>query len=271
MTDESTVKLKVKCPICGIEKEIDVPAHVLAKKQFGTLKIQIPKGSVCVDHQFLIYVDKKGNIRSYETSDFQLPSDIKLEEKHTFLSLAEFVKMIGKFATLNVLHALFLDTPTYMVKTVADPDLEKVFNGTLYSMLPNFFKNKNEMRVISRSEFLKLKVDDHILVIDEKGFILICPWQITEFPIENDILKKILSLNEYQQQVILFQQLLTIFFRKLNLIGEMIIEQDRLSTRKIKDEFKKQFMQKKVSEYELELIVDVLKHRFNKDTSKIQF
>ena len=46
---------------------------------------------------------------------------------------------------------------------------------------------------------------------------------------------------------------------------EELIYEDEL-----KDKFKKQFMQKRVSNYELELIKSVLDKRFKKDISKIK-
>lgn len=255
--------------MCNAEKTIKVPSYVFASKAFGALKIQIPKGSVCLEHQFVIYVDKKGNIRSYETTDYQLPA-VKREKKEKLLTLKDFVGMVGEFATLNVLHALFLDLPIIIVQTKVDPMMEKVINGTLDALFPRFFKNSNGIRIIDRNEFKSLQNIENCLAIDEEGFILISPWEINKFEIEEDLLTKVLKLDDFNQQKIIFQQLLTSFFRKLNFIGELLLSQDVVYEDDLKDKFKKQFMQKRVSNYEIELIKAVLDKRFQKDVSKIK-
>lgn len=274
MTQEIQVSLHVKCPICGMEKNINVPSYVFESKQFGALKIQIPKGSVCEDHQFLIYVDKKGNIRSYETSDIQLPTAIKHEEKQSLLKISDFVGMVGEFATLNVIHALFLNFPIYMVQTKFKPEMlekmEKTINATLKALMPAFFKYQSELHIIDRKEFYNFRQTDLILAIDQFGYILICPWEINKFEIEQELLEKILKLDDFKQQKIIFQQLLTTFFRKLNYVSEMLLKNETVAINDLKSQFKKQFMQKKVSNYEIELIKAVLQHRFKKDVSKIQ-
>ncbi|MHA1110507.1 MAG: hypothetical protein ACTSRE_05355 [Promethearchaeota archaeon] len=275
MTAQVTeVSLHVKCPICGMEKDINVPGYVFESKQFGALKIQIPKGSVCTEHQFLIYVDTKGNIRSYETSDFQLPTAIKHEEKEALLKISDFVGMVGEFATLNVIHALLLDIPIYLVQTKFNPEMEakmeKTINNTLRALLPGFFKNHHDLRIIDRKELYAFRQTDLLLAIDQFGHILICPWEINKFEIEQELLEKVLKLDDFQQQKIIFQQLLTNFFRKLNFVGDKLLKNDVVAIDELKSEFKKMFMQKKVSNYEINLIKAVLTHRFKKDTSKIQ-
>ncbi len=273
MAEGEEVSLNVKCPMCGIEKVINVPAYVFENKQFGALKIQIPKGSVCAEHQFLIFVDKKGTIRSYETSDFHLPSikhETKHEENQDLLSISDFVGMIGEFATLNVLHALLLDIPIFMVQSKINQKMGHVINNTLNALLPGFFKNHNKLQIINRKEYYTFREDAILLAIDQFGYILIAPWEINKFEIEEDLLEKVMKLSDFKQQKIIFQQLLTNFFRKLNHVGEMLQKQEVIHLNDLKNEFKKKFMQKRVSNYEIELIKAVLEHRFKKDTSKIQ-
>ncbi|MBD3342499.1 MAG: hypothetical protein GF353_25590, partial [Candidatus Lokiarchaeota archaeon] len=65
-------ELVLTCPICQKEKAIQVPDSVFAQKKFGTIKIQVPIGAVCPDHQFIVFVDSKGIIRGYEKIDIQM-------------------------------------------------------------------------------------------------------------------------------------------------------------------------------------------------------
>jgi len=269
MVEVTEISLQVKCPLCENSKIISIPSYVFDNKSFGALKIQIHKGSVCNDHQFVIYVDKKGVIRSYETIDYQIPS-IKHEKKQQLLTLKDFVGMVGEYATLNVLHALILDIPIIMVQPVEDKQMDEAINGTLNGLFPGFFKNTKGIQMISRKEINTLPENQNCLVIDQEGYILICPWEINKFEIEENLLNRVLELDSFSQQKVVFQQLLTIFFRKLTFIGEMLLKKEVVYEDDLKEQFKKQFMQKKVSNYEIELIKAVLEKRLNTDVSKIK-
>jgi len=82
MTAQVTeVSLHVKCPICEMEKDINVPGYVFESKQFGALKIQIPKGSVCAEHQFLIYVDTKEKFDHMKPRISNSPLQLSMKKK----------------------------------------------------------------------------------------------------------------------------------------------------------------------------------------------
>ena len=65
-------EIEACCPICGLSKSLNVPEAVLSQKKFGTIKIQVPMGAVCSEHQFIVFVDQKGVIRGYEKIDIQM-------------------------------------------------------------------------------------------------------------------------------------------------------------------------------------------------------
>jgi len=46
----------ISCPKCGIEKEISVPTSLFLEKKFGTVKIKVPQGAVCADHNFIVFI-----------------------------------------------------------------------------------------------------------------------------------------------------------------------------------------------------------------------
>ena len=58
-------QLSVNCPICEAGRDLNVPEAIFAQKKFGTIKIQVPPGAVCPEHQFIVFVDTKGIIRGY--------------------------------------------------------------------------------------------------------------------------------------------------------------------------------------------------------------
>ena len=74
MSEDEMMSIEVQCPIkgCTSKKTIQIPAHILKAKAFGSVKVQIPKNQVCPDHQFMLFVDKRGRVRGSEGIDLQL-------------------------------------------------------------------------------------------------------------------------------------------------------------------------------------------------------
>ena len=94
------------------------------------------------------------------------------------------------------------------------------------------------MRIVDRKEFSTIPGTQECLAIDEEGYILISPWEVTNFEIEEDLLEKVMKLENFTQQQIIFQQLLTSFFRKLNFVGEMLLKQDIIYENELKEQYK---------------------------------
>ena len=64
-------KIALKCPSCGIQKEIKVPSKVLTQTG-AVITIGIPVGLIC-EHSFQAYVDKFSSVRGYNVVDFLIP------------------------------------------------------------------------------------------------------------------------------------------------------------------------------------------------------
>ena len=61
--------LKIACPSCGSAKELKIPDSIFSEKKIGFIKIQVPQGAVCNDHNFMVLADPKGKVLGYETFD----------------------------------------------------------------------------------------------------------------------------------------------------------------------------------------------------------
>ena len=109
---EPVKNIPVRCPICGNEKEINVPESVFAQKKFGTIKINVPAGSVCGDHQFLVFVDTKGIIRGYEKIDMHLKTT---EDELEKLSFKKLLRIYDRETILASFHAKLFNYPCFIV------------------------------------------------------------------------------------------------------------------------------------------------------------
>ncbi|MBD3354088.1 MAG: hypothetical protein GF364_21580 [Candidatus Lokiarchaeota archaeon] len=270
MADEIT--LEVKCPFEGCEnsKKIKVPSYIFDNKEFGSVKVQINRGIVCDQHQFVIFVDKKGRIRSYEKIDIQL--EVERKEKETLdedVDLNDIVSVIGDFALLNVLHALFLDIPVVIIVEEESDKRQTLLNNVCRNLFPELFESKKPLKFVNRTDYRKFKIKN-LLAIDEKGFVLATPWTINQFDFEEFLLKKSLGAKDFKAQAVIFQQGITNFIKKVEYIQDLLKNKDVLYEEDIKSELTDHFMQKKVTDYDIDLIKEVLKFRYLEDISKIK-
>lgn len=62
--------IRVICPICKSDKEIDFPNSIINQaKQLTT--VSVPTGMVC-EHHFQMFIDKNFQVRGYQKVDFEL-------------------------------------------------------------------------------------------------------------------------------------------------------------------------------------------------------
>lgn len=267
MADE--ISLEVVCPICGTKKNTTVPSYIFENKAFGTLKIQIHKGIIC-DHQFVIFVDKKGKIRGYEKIDIQLstaPKAVGQAEKKA--SLDFIVKLMGDFASVNIFHAFLLDIPVVIIRKTRNEDWENQVNTMSKELFPDLFESKTPIEFVDRSEYKEKKIKN-LLLIDEEGYILSAPWEINKFDFEEDLLKKALGAEDFKAQLIIFQRAIKLLISKVEYTIELLEQTDTLYEEEIKENFIKKFMIKKVSDYDVDLVKEILKFRYLVDISKIK-
>lgn len=270
MPDE--MEIEVKCPFdeCKSQKMIKVPSYIFDNKQFGTAKIQINKGIVCDNHQFVIFVDKKGKIRSYEKIDMQIGIVRKPKEilKDT-TSFEEFINVIGEFATVNLIHALLLDVPVIIfVKTLNDK-VQGNLNAMCKELFPELFEQKNPLQFITREEFKQTKLQN-LLAIDENGYILSAPWEINQFDFEETLLQKTLGVKEFKAQAIIFKQAVTNLMKRVEYVRDLLKSSETIYEEDLKVQLSEKFLQKKISDYDIDLIKEILKFRFLENISKIK-
>ncbi len=71
--------IKVVCPRCGAEKEVPVPNSLFSQKKTGHIKIRVPKGVVCQEHVFIVFLNINGKVIGYETVDLSVSSITEFE------------------------------------------------------------------------------------------------------------------------------------------------------------------------------------------------
>ena len=267
------IEVEVKCPFqdCPSKKIIKVPSHVFENKAFGTLKIQIAKGYVCPEHQFVVFLDKKGVVRGTEKIDMQIAVAQKIKpEQELTADLNTIDTSIGDFALCNIFHAFILDTPVVIVKKTLDEAILDQIILIFKNFFPDLFELKNPLKIMNQNEFKDFKMTN-ILVIDDKGFIINSPWQIDNFEFEKEnLIQKTLESKDIKTQIIIFKQLISTLMKKVEVVREMLNSGSGvIYAEDIKTKLEKEFLVKKVSDYDLNLIKEILKSKYLVDVSRI--
>ena len=111
--------LQITCPVCGESRGINIPEKVFEQKQFGTIKIQVPVGAVCNDHQFIVFADPKANIIGYEKIDLYMATTETTEkEKAGILTLRVLINMFGLYGMFSIIHAKIFNYPVVILSLI---------------------------------------------------------------------------------------------------------------------------------------------------------
>ena len=173
-------QITVTCPICGTEKDLNIPEAVFSQKKFGTIKIQVPQMAVCPDHQFIVFVDSKGTIRGYEKIDLQMamPSEETEKEKRGIITLRKLIQMYGLYGVFSLIHAKIFNYPTYVMINSESENIEDLMNIIGDSILPEQYRGTAKLDFILENNYdkVKLKEKNELVIYDHKH-ILITPWE----------------------------------------------------------------------------------------------
>lgn len=268
--------LEVTCPVCQAKKNISIPEAILSQKKFGTVKIQVPAGAVCGEHQFLVFVDTKGIIRGYEKIDIHLAAaTVKPEEVTEDLqqmTLKRIMQIFGSYGLYNLIHAKIFNYPSY-IKSKGELDkLEDVLNDLGDQLLPTKYKETSRLNFLNEAEFSKFKPKDHkdALVLDESMNILQTPWD-EKLKFEDEVVNKAMEIIDEREQVIILRQEIAKLIREAEKTIEILLGVKEIYEDDLIDKLASELMISKINNYRLGLIKQFIRQRHNpKLPSKIK-
>lgn len=148
--------IEVVCPLCGSAKEVPVPLTLFSEKKFGHVKIQVPKGVVCKEHVFIVFLDVQARIIGYETVDISISSLAKFEpredgsiEDGKTISLREFIEIMGFQCFAGLIHAKLFNYPFYIIVEENFKVNLDVINNVLEDIMPDMYKNTRTLKTIT--------------------------------------------------------------------------------------------------------------------------
>ena len=259
-----TKDVELKCPFCQTVKNIKVPESVLSQKEFGTVKIQIPVNAVC-EHQFLVFLDTNGIVRSYEKIDIQMAKDTPTKAPRT-MTLRTLIELFGTDGIFNLIHGIVFNYPSYII---IDEDFElseDLLNFIADRLLPDEYKGKKTIHLIRGSDYnkiySKLKLDKNALLIGTHKDIIQTPWD-EKLKFEEEMVNKALEIIDYDEQLYVIRNNIAKLVKEAEAVEKMLKDTEEISEKELKRQLMRDLNISKISNYRLKLIKEFIKRHIS--------
>jgi len=140
------------CPKCGVSKKIPIPASVFTQKTFGLIKIQVPQGGCCEDHQFIVIADSEARIIGYEAIDMSVSKEeeqLPEMESEVKFPLKYLINKLGFNSVAGLIHAKLFKYDSFIIRSdVADISMEDL-NEYFDLMIPEPYRNSIKIDTIN--------------------------------------------------------------------------------------------------------------------------
>lgn len=246
---------------------------IFAQKKFGTIKIQVPTGAVCPEHQFIIFVDSKGIIRGYEKIDIQMamPAAETELEKAGVLTLRKLIQLFGLYGIFSMIHSKVFNYPVYIIKDENFKYSEDVLHAIAEMLLPERYKGDKIVHFLEETNYGKIKLKEkNALLMDTDQHILQTPWD-EKLKFEENMLKKALEIIDEEEQLVLMQQAIARLIKEAEYAKSVLEDVKEIYEDDLIEQLSRDLMMPKITHYRLSLIKNFIRQRFSsKLASKIK-
>jgi hypothetical protein len=209
--------IKPACPKCGKMKLLKIPISVFEQKGFGFVKIQVPKGAVCQDHQFIVISDGEARIIGYEAIDKAISLEeerreeelVKEKTKDFKFSLKSLIYKFGFNSVAGLLHAKLFKYETLIVRSDIEPEVNvNDLNEYFDKMIPEPYKNSVKIDVITYDSDIYSPGYYYVLIankipkaflLNPLRFVIQMPWS-TNIEYESNIINYALQKEDLNEQ-----------------------------------------------------------------------
>ena len=260
---ESYKEIEVICPECSTIKSIKVPKNIFSQKKFGTIKIQVPQGGVCKDHQFIVFVDTKGVIRGYDKIDLLMKTVRKEEEEIKRYSLNHFIDLYGSYGVFCLIHAKIFNYTAYIIRDKNSEDFTRVINKIGDRLLPEGYRGTTNIIFLEEPDYDNIKLSEkNAFLMDTHQHILQTPWE-EKLKFEEDIIKRALDIIDEDEQMALIQQNIANFIREADFVRNVLEKGKEIYEEDLLERIGRELMVPKPNLYRLSLIKDFIRQRFS--------
>jgi hypothetical protein len=228
--------IKVQCPLCKKEKNIEIPVFLVNESQDGMLKVQIPQGACCTEHSFMAFVDKKFVVRGYQNADIEFKIGErektykdKKEEGLKDFSVADMINTIGPDIASVILRGILVGIPVLFLDTF---DLYERVDKTivlLHDMESDDLVITGEK--ISREDLKEKKVrrNNALIVVPLYKAIMRSPFsENVNTRFESDLLNEATQLPDRTSQIVFLRKELVKISKIIDEFVKMLKSTDKL-------------------------------------------
>ena len=272
-------KFEVSCPRCGVGREISVPESLFFDKKFGTVKIKVPQGAVCKEHNFIVFISTKGNIIGYDIIDASVSLDQKdkLPIDLISLTLDEIIDAFGFNCVAGFIHAKLFDYNARIIRNEeVSLDIEQL-NELFDRLIPVKYRNAN---VISDEEFdsyvfpnpnyyytmIKNKHTNAFLINNRKLVIQV-PWH-AHIDFEKTILSNALGKTDKNEQLKYLALYINQFISDVEFTKSLLENAKAISEKELIKKLKEKLIVSTINRNRIVLIKEFISRRISKDLSK---
>jgi hypothetical protein len=259
-------ELETTCPFCKAVGTIKIPVQIYSQKKWGTVKIQVPPGAICKEHQFIVLVDTKGIIRGTEKVELVTGgNEASVDAPQEFITLNKLIEKVSLKNMHYILHALIFNYPIYVAKSESLEStnqikriLDQVVTENLRAMLP-------PIEVIEEVVIQDIILNEkNSLLIGAQNEILQVPWK-EKLKYEEGILEKARDIFNEAEQLLILQQEIAKLARDSELARGILEYYDEISRDEFTIELTKKMRITKIDKGYINMIKLFVEKRFSKD------
>ena len=260
---ENYKEIEVSCPVCSRSRNIKIPEQIFSQKKFGSIRIQVPQGGVCPEHQFILFIDTKGIIRGYENIDLQLVSTTKREAEAGRFTLSDFLRIFGLYGVFCLIHAKIFNYPAYVIKNKDTEEISELINRIGNDLLPGAYQNTSTITLLDKTDYSKIQLKEkNALLMDDNLNILQTPWNV-KLKFEEEIVQDALEILDDNEQLKLIQLAISAFIRQAEYTKNLLEKVKIIYNEDLVEKINRELLESKVNLYRVSLIKDFIRQRYS--------
>ena len=272
-------RFDVSCPRCGVGKEISIPESLFFDKKFGTVKIKVPKGVVCKEHDFIVFISTKGNVIGYDIIDASVSLDQKdkLPIDLISLTLDELIDTFGFNCVAGFIHAKLFDYDSRIIRNEESSFNIEQLNELFDRLIPVEYRNSN---VIIDEEFdsyvfpnpnyfytMAKQEYTNAFFINNRKLIIQVPWQ-SQIDFEKSILSNALGKSDKKEQLKYLALYINQFISDVEFTISLLENAKGISEKELTKKLKEKLIVSTINRNRIVLIKEFISRRISKDLSK---
>ena len=278
------INFEVTCPKCGKGKEISIPNSLFANKKFGTIKIKVPQGAVCENHNFIVFITTKKKIVGYDLIDASIStestdtplkeeSEIELDES---ISLNHLIQVFGFDCVAGLIHAKLFDYPSAILRNEELKVKLDDLNNFLDNLIPAEYKNDNTINDIILDSYVFQNEDyfynmvrnqnKHAFLINNHRFIIQEPWEI-DIEFEKSILHNALERRTISDQSKYLAHYISQFINDVDFTKQLLESTGSISKKELVKKLKEKLIISTIDKKRVIVIKNFLERRISSEIS----